>query len=300
MKKKIYKIIAFLLVSMFYSINSFAASTELIDAADERLEISDMGNEILSAVNDSGPRSELSRDITINDIDFDRVYRVYGNSGLFDIKTYKRDNIISALESGSYIWQVPIYVDGTTVLVDISKTTHIRDDIPEEAKKRLQENLGQWTTGAVYVYNNEIVDYQENIQKSLLNVGLVPDNYSYAIVSGLPGIRYPVAVIIGEEKAEFIIPAEKASAQFFDEETEDMKYTADLSDDSNSIGSGFSVYDFNKIANAISTSVFPFVGRQSGTVYTATRYLKLVLYLTALVFIACFGGFIWKKKNKLK
>lgn len=59
-----------------------------------------------------------------------------------------------------------------------------------------------------------MVNYKENVETSLEMAGLNPEEYTYAFVSGLPEIKFPVAVIFGEE-AEFIIPAEEATTHVF-------------------------------------------------------------------------------------
>ena len=50
------------------------------------------------------------------------------------------------------------------------------------------------------------------------------DEYSYEVVSGLPGIRYPAAIIFNaDEKPEFVIPAQKSTTHVFNGES--VSYT---------------------------------------------------------------------------
>ena len=80
----------------------------------------------------------------------------------------------------------------------------------------LKDDLNHWTVGAVYVYATETVDYVDTITASLDKAGYNSDEYSYEIVSGIPGIRYPVAVIFNaNEEPEFIIPTQKATTHAF-------------------------------------------------------------------------------------
>ena len=147
-----------------------------------------------------------------------------------------------------YNWQIPATVDDSRLLIDITKTTSIRDDLPEEAKEKLRENLGQWKVGAVYVYDNENVNYIQAVENPLESSGLNPEDYTYEFVSGLPGIRYPVAVVFSEQNAEFVIPVQKATTHAFPENSEDMTYTASPSIATNlrnnSGENTFSVYRF--------------------------------------------------------
>lgn len=50
------------------------------------------------------------------------------------------------------------------------------------------------------------------METSLRDAGLTPENYTYEFVSGIPGIRYPVAIVFDEEKALYVIPAKEATA----------------------------------------------------------------------------------------
>lgn len=101
-------------------------------------------------------------------------------------------------------------------MVDITKVTSIPDDIPEDTKEMLKDDLNHWTVGAVYVYATETVDYVDTVTASLDKAGYNSDEYSYEIVSGIPGIRYPVAIIFNaNEEPEFIIPAQKATTHAF-------------------------------------------------------------------------------------
>ena len=59
----------------------------------------------------------------------------------------------------------------------------------------------------VYVYDAETVDYDNTVTTSLEEAGYNSDEYSYEVGSGLPGIRYPAAIIFNaDEKPEFVIP----------------------------------------------------------------------------------------------
>ena len=129
----------------------------------------------------------------------ERAYKVYANSELLKTNDFKE-----SLENSYYKWQIPVYTDGFTILVDITKVTSIPDDIPEDAKETLRQKLNIWTVGAVYVYDAETIDYDSTVATSLDKAGYNSDEYSYEVVSGLPGIRYPAAIIFNaDEKPEF-------------------------------------------------------------------------------------------------
>lgn len=45
------------------------------------------------------------------------------------------------------------------------------------------------------MYDNENVNYIQAVENPLESSGLNPEDYTYEFVNGLPGIRYPVAVV---------------------------------------------------------------------------------------------------------
>ena len=197
--------------------------------------MTELSENILERINHGGTRADLERDIVQSDLDFGRAYKVYESSTLFEENTCDAVEIAQILEEGNYLWQLPVFADGTTLLVDLIK--------PEEP--------GQWTAGVIYVYKNRTVDYCENIENSLIRAGFDPDDYTYKFVSGLPGIRYPIAVVCDENYAKFIIPAEAASAHVFEGEWSTVnngaspsEIPAPMTEDS------FNVYAFEEIADA--------------------------------------------------
>ena len=218
---------------------AFAGKRDLIDSAGEREEIGEAAEDIAQAVNSSGARSMIPRDITENDIDFSQLYRVYSNSEIFKEKAEENSEITGLLKESHYIWQLPLYIDGTSVQVDISRSA----------------DSGQWHSGAIYVYENEYVNYEDNIEASLQNAGLDPKEYAWEYVSGLPGIRYPVAIVFDEQRARFIIPAENSSSHTFigDWETVSAGNTSSgkmPGEESVPTGDIFPVYHFNDVSAA--------------------------------------------------
>lgn len=196
------------------SFMSYASEHLLSSDGDEYQEILSMRDDVLYHINYGGARTELNRDVEADEIRMECAYKVYSNSELLETKDIKK-----SLESSHYNWQIPVYTDKFTILVDITKVTSIPDDIPEDAKEMLKDDLNKWTVGAVYVYETETVDYANAVTTSLDEAGYNSDEYSYEVVSGLPGISYPAAIIFNtDEKPEFVIPVQKATTHAFNGE----------------------------------------------------------------------------------
>lgn len=259
MKSKIFTTAAIICITAFSSFYSFANQNDLIDSGHEKAEIAALESEVIARINESGPRSELSRDVTENDIDFDAAYKVFSNSELFKERTTDAFEIKQLLQNGHYIWQMPVLVENDTVLVDFYKNAEIRDDLPDDVKENLQETLNEWQVGAIYVYDDRTVDFSNTLRTSLTSVSLDINDYTYEFVSGLPGIRYPVAVVFDSQEAKYIVPAELEAARAFGEDSKKMEYTAagpstSTSDIQINDDLGFPVYNFNDVSKASRSS----------------------------------------------
>ena len=232
------------------SFTSYASKRLIPLEGNEYQEILSMKDDVLYHINYGGARTELNRDVEADEVKMERAYKVYANSELLETK-----NIKKSLENSYYKWQIPVYIDGFTILVDITKVTSIPDDIPEDAKETLRQKLNIWTVGAVYVYDAETIDYDSTVATSLDEAGYNSDEYSYEVVSGLPGIRYPVAIIFNaDEKPEFVIPAQKSTTHAFIGEwptaAKNREKTAtplNAQNSNNDNTNGFSVYYYDDV-----------------------------------------------------
>ena len=232
------------------SFTSYASERLIHSEGNEYQEILSMKDEVLYHINYGGARGELNRDVEADEVEMERAYKVYANSELL-----KTNDVKESLENRYYKWQIPVYTDGFTILVDITKVTSIPADIPEDAKETLKQKLNIWTVGAVYVYDAETVDYDNTVTTSLEEAGYNSDEYSYEVVSGLSGIRYPAAIIFNaDEKPEFVIPAQKSTTHAFNGEwptaAKNREKTAtplNAQNSNNDNINGFSIYYYDDV-----------------------------------------------------
>ena len=275
----------------------FAQPADMLSVSGDESEILALEDELLETVNYGAARGEMKSDVIIDNIDFDTAYKIYGNSELFDARTSDRDVLSGILNEGEYIWQIPVFIDGSTILVDIVKVTEIPDNIPEDSKEALSEKLNKWSIGATYVYNDRIVDYNDNVIQSLENAGLNPDDYSYVYVSGLPQIRYPAAIVFSN-KAEFIIPAEESTTHAFKNVAEDLIYSNPKAASSNvyrsNHGTGFTLYNFDKVARTVDSTI---PGLGGGGIGVGAGLKKEHVYIGIIVCAGIIGVAIGYKKR---
>lgn len=235
------------------SFTSYASERLIHSEGNEYQEILSMKDEVLYHINYGGARGELNRDVEADEVEMERAYKVYANSELL-----KTNDVKESLENSYYKWQIPVYTDGFTILVDITKVISIPADIPEDAKETLKQKLNIWTVGAVYVYDAETVDYDNTVTTSLEEAGYNSDEYSYEVVSGLSGIRYPAAIIFNaDEKPEFVIPAQKSTTHAFIGEwptaAKNREKTAtplNAQNSNNDNINGFSIYYYDDVVRA--------------------------------------------------
>jgi hypothetical protein len=157
-------------------------------------DITDMSDNIVSTVNDLF-RDKLSREITENDFDFENSYKIYVGTDIFKLSTVNSEELKNKMESTGYIYELPIYVDGDTVIVNFAKGQPLdeRVEFTEEEKQEVISNVGKWQITAVKFYENEIVNYNSDIQSA---IGEIPEDVM--LVGGLPHFKYAVALLADE------------------------------------------------------------------------------------------------------
>lgn len=312
MKLKQWIISVCMCMMMLFDITAFAQPADVLADSSECEEIYALEDKILEQVNYGSARGEIDSEQLVDGIDFDDAYKVYSNSELFKADSFDKNVLMEDILGNShYIWQIPVFIDGNTIIFDVVKVTEIPDDAPEDIQEDLLEILDQWTLGATHIYENRIVNFKKNIDDSLEAAGLNPDDYTYAFVSGLPQIRYPVAVIFGEE-AEYIIPAEEAAAHAFNDGAEKMEYrTSDeiISEETaseaspsnayrNSTGKGFAVYDFNQVADAVESSLPGLRGGGIGGINGKQDYMMDLIGIFVIIGIGIIVIGIRKLRHK--
>lgn len=154
-------------------------------------DLSGLTDTIVTSVNDL-LNDKLNRKVTAKDVNYDGAFKVYVGVDAFKLDTTNIDEMEYAMEAGGYIYEVPLYIDGDTILVDIAKGQALNKNVKfsEEEQKNILTNVGKWQVTTVKYYHNEIVNYTTEISNKL---GKVPEGT--ILVGGLPRFRYAVALI---------------------------------------------------------------------------------------------------------
>lgn len=195
MKKLIVLCLSFLM-TVLISISVFATDNNLEELTDS----------IVTTVNDL-LNEKLSREVTATDVDFDNAFKIYVGVNVFKIDTTNIDELRGAFGDNDYIYEVPIYIDGDTILVNLSKGQPLDTSVEftDEERQEILANIGKWQITAVKYYPNEIVNYTTEISEK---IGEIPEGTIF--IGGLPRFRYAVALLPNENgDVQGLVPLSK-------------------------------------------------------------------------------------------
>lgn len=184
MKKRLMLILSVLMVA-----------TQTIPALAAYDDLSGLTDNIVASVNDL-LSDKLSRKAASSDVNYNDAFKIYVGVDVFKMDTTNIRELRNALEAGGYIYEIPLYVEGDTVLVDIAKGQPLNDDVEftKEERKNILANAGKWQVTSVKYYRNEIVNYATEISNKIEKV---PEGT--ILVGGLPRFRFPVALLPDED-----------------------------------------------------------------------------------------------------
>lgn len=165
-----------------------------VSAADANDDLSGLTDEIIAASNDLFP-DKLSRKITTEDIDYNNAFKIYVGVNLFETDVHSAEEIPGTFGADGYIYELPIYLDGDTLIVDIAKGQPLNKnaDFTQEEEQNILNNVGKWQVTAVKYYEGETIDYLAELQNK---TGSTPNNP--VLVGGLPYFRYAVALLFND------------------------------------------------------------------------------------------------------
>ncbi len=278
--KKVYTFVFSMIMVGLFAIPALAADTEM--------EIGNLTDSIIETSNNL-LENQLPRPLSENDIDYSLAYKIYVDTNVFQIDTNDAETITKALEAGNYIYELPIYVNDSTVIVNISKGLPLDPNVEftESEKQKILENVGKWGVSAVKFYSGEIVDYKAIIEES---VNEVPNET--LLVGGLPNFKYAVA-LLPNEKGEIstLVPLS---------EVPNIQKIARAKTSTST-----NAYDYNQTKNYVNTLPVSKADEAGGYGFpdeaanAANSYIYLVPIILAVAILGI-GGFMVAKKRHYK
>ena len=91
----------------------------------------------------------FEEELTIQDVDFENAVKIYVGPNIFDTDADSIEEIEALFDSDEYIYELPIYVDGGTLIVNIEKGKELNPnaDFTESEKQRILDHVGKWQCG---------------------------------------------------------------------------------------------------------------------------------------------------------
>lgn len=186
--KKIFSLLLSFMLCCTFAISA-AAATEPEDNLDElKSEIVTMANNLYGV--------DLCRAVIEADIDFDLAQKIYTDTNIFELETTSYIEISEALNNGTYIYELPVYIGDDTIIVNIQKGLPLNPnaDLTNDEREEVLNNVGKWIVSAMFYYEDTTIDYGTQIAAAIDES--VTD---VLLVGSLPYFRTAVAITANEQ-----------------------------------------------------------------------------------------------------
>ncbi|MDR1067649.1 MAG: hypothetical protein LBL36_00180 [Clostridiales Family XIII bacterium] len=205
-----YVSIVIIAISLFLTTSfSFAdsSSSKNVDMFPSGFDKEYVINDMVNWLNDTY-RGDEGITTTKKDIDLSKAYKIYVDTDIFTLKSNKYDDIVAALEKGTYFYFVPIFDKDATYLVNVQYYKPLSADakkiLTEEEIADYNSKVGKWAVVGIDQYDDEspFRDYYTTAAKATGNNKEKP-----LLIGSLPYFRDVVALYSdGNGNAGSIVP----------------------------------------------------------------------------------------------
>lgn len=278
--KRMFVFLSTLLIVFAFSISAFASDL----SSNVENEVMDISDEIVTVVNEIYENRDIK--VTAEDIDYSKAYKVYVDTNIFRLSTNKADKIKETLESGNYIYLLPIDVSDGTIVVNLQKGLPLSENSKKvlslEEQQEVLDNVGKWIVSSVYFYENGNLnfDYERKL-KSL--IGVIPEDTM--LVGSLPIFEDVVALIPNEDGIiESIVPLSTLTKE---------KDLINYSTKNNSYI--YSYKQIKEIANDL-PDADPNIAGEAANIETDINYIMIAFSVVLTLVIVAYMFYLKKKK----
>lgn len=278
-------LVCVLSLAMTFALSATAFAADFSDNAES--ELSSISNEIVTTVNEL--YGDENNTITAADIDYNKAFKVYVDTDVFKLSTNNASELESTLESGNYIYVLPISTNNGTIVTNIQKglplSDKARDVLTEEEQQEVLSKVGQWVVSSVTFYDlgDTRFDYSNSLSSK---IGEIPDGTM--LIGSLPIFHDVVALIPGDDgMVESLVPV-----------TESAYETEQISTAKN----GSNVYDYQQVkeyANQLPAED-PDLAGSTGFTATTNSSIVVVAIILLVAFITGSLLFVSKKAKNAK
>lgn len=280
--KRMFVFLSTLLIVFAFSISAFASDL----SSNVENEVMNISDEIVTVVNEIYENRDIK--VTAEDIDYSKAYKVYVDTNIFRLSTNKADKIKETLETGNYIYLLPIDVSDGTIVVNLQKGLPLSENSKKvlslEEQQEVLDNVGKWIVSSVYFYENGNLnfDYERKL-KSL--IGVIPEDTM--LVGSLPIFEDVVALIPNEDGIiESIVPLSTLTKE---------KDLINYSTKNNSYI--YSYKQIKEIANDL-PDADPNIAGEAANIETDINYIMIAFSVVLTLVIVAYMFYLKKKKNK--
>lgn len=278
--KRMFVFLSTLLIVFAFSISAFASDL----SSNVENEVMDISDEIVTVVNEIYENRDIK--VTAEDIDYSKAYKVYVDTNIFRLSTNKSDKIKETLETGNYIYLLPIDVSDGTIVVNLQKGLPLSENSKKvlslEEQQEVLDNVGKWIVSSVYFYENGNLnfDYERKL-KSL--IGVIPEDTM--LVGSLPIFEDVVALIPNEDGIiESIVPLSTLTKE---------KDLINYSTKNNSYI--YSYKQIKEIANDL-PDADPNIAGEAANIETDINYIMIAFSVVLTLVIVAYMFYLKKKK----
>lgn len=278
--KRMFVFLSTLLIVFAFSISAFASDL----SSNVENEVMDISDEIVTVVNEIYENRDIK--VTAEDIDYSKAYKVYVDTNIFRLSTNKADKIKETLETGNYIYLLPIDVSDGTIVVNLQKGLPLSENSKKvlslEEQQEVLDNVGKWIVSSVYFYENGNFnfDYERKL-KSL--IGVIPEDTM--LVGSLPIFEDVVALIPNEDGIiESIVPLSTLTKE---------KDLINYSTKNNSYI--YSYKQIKEIANDLPDED-PNIAGEAANIETGINYIMIAFSVVLTLVIVAYIFYLKKKK----
>lgn len=278
--KRMFVFLSTLLIVFAFSISAFASDL----SSNVENEVMDISDEIVTVVNEIYENRDIK--VTAEDIDYSKAYKVYVDTNIFRLSTNKADKIKETLETGNYIYLLPIDVSDGTIVVNLQKGLPLSENSKKvlslEEQQEVLDNVGKWIVSSVYFYENGNLNFNyERKLKSL--IGVIPEDTM--LVGSLPIFEDVVALIPNEDGIiESIVPLSTLTKE---------KDLINYSTKNNSYI--YSYKQIKEIANDL-PDADPNIAGEAANIETDINYIMIAFSVVLTLVIVAYMFYLKKKK----
>ena len=162
--------IAVILITISIMLNCIPVFANTFDGYNTVNEIKEAEESILVFANDVVPIDDTKK-YDSNDIDYSKICKIYPGMGkVFENIEINNEIIQNTLKNERYIYNVPIYEEGKTILITIMKNEELTDDarkvFSDEKIKEYEASVGKWDASSGGI-GDQIIDYKGDVEKAL-------------------------------------------------------------------------------------------------------------------------------------